>query len=178
VVNLSREVVRVDGGPEAARQAVQSLVWTVTKAADVRRVLVKVEGRTSGTVGGRPLGDLWGPHASPAGLTRDQQVRLAPIALVEPAPSALVAGDRLVVRGEAGVANGVVSLRLRDHEGTVAAQGVASTDVEAPARAPFSGSLAFDPPARQEDWTLEVFEADHADGSVRYAVELPVRVGG
>jgi hypothetical protein len=38
--------------------------------------------------------------------------------------------------------------------------------------------VAFDPPARQEDWTLEVFEADHADGSVRYAVELPVRVGG
>jgi len=42
----------------------------------------------------------------------------------------------------------------------------------------FSGSLAFDPPARQEDWTLEVFEANRADGSVRYSVELPVKVGG
>jgi Immunoglobulin-like domain of bacterial spore germination/Sporulation and spore germination len=178
VVNLSAEAVHVPGGPEAARQSVQALVWTVTKAADLRRVLVKVEGRTSGTVGGRPLGDLWGPHASRDGLTRDQQVRLAPIALVEPVPGALVAGDRLVVRGEAGVANGVVSLRLRDREGTVAAQGFASSDVEAPARAPFSGSLAFDPPARQEDWTLEVFEANQADGSVRYSVELPVRVGG
>ena len=178
VVDLSAEVARVPGGPEAARQAVQALVWTVTRAADLRRVLVKVEGRTSGTVGGRPLGDLWGPHASRDGLTRDQQVRLAPIALVEPVPGALVAGDRLVVRGEAGVANGVVSLRLRDREGTVAAQGFASSDVEARARAPFSGSLAFDPPARQEDWTLEVFEANQADGSVRYSVELPVRVGG
>jgi hypothetical protein len=32
--------------------------------------------------------------------------------------------------------------------------------------------------ARQEDWTLEVFEANRADGSVRYSVELPVKVGG
>jgi hypothetical protein len=75
-------------------------------------------------------------------------------------------------------AGGVVSLRLRDRDGTVAAQGVTSSDVDAPARAPFSGSLAFDPPAGQEDWTLEVFEANRADGSVRYAVELPVKVGG
>ena len=178
VVDLSGEVVRVPGGPEAARQAVQALVWTVTKAADVRRVLVKVEGRTSGTVGGRPLGDLWGPHASREGLTRDERLRLAPIVLLEPVPGTRVAGGRLVVRGEAGVAHVVVSLRLRDREGTVAAQGFTSSDVEAPARAPFSGSLAFDPPARQEDWTLEVFEANRADGSVRYSVELPVKVGG
>jgi hypothetical protein len=178
VVNLSPEAVRVPGGPEAARQAVQALVWTVTKTADLRRVLIKVDGQTSGEVGGRPLSDLWGSHASREGLTRDEGLRLAPIALVEPVPGARVAGGRVVVRGEAAVAGGVVSLRLRDRDGTVAAQGVTSSDVDAPARAPFSGSLAIDPPARQEDWTLEVFEANRADGSVRYSVELPVKVGG
>jgi Immunoglobulin-like domain of bacterial spore germination/Sporulation and spore germination len=178
LVDLSREAVQVPGGAEAARLSVQALVWTVTKAADVRRVLVKVEGRTSGEVDGRPLGDLWGPRASPDGLTRDDGVRLAPIALLEPVPGARVDGARVVVRGEACVAHGVVSLRLRDREGTVAAQGFTSSDAAPPVRAPFSGSLAFDPPAREEDWTLEVFEASPADGSVRYSVELPVRVGG
>jgi hypothetical protein len=178
VVDLSREAVRIPGGAEAARLSVQALVWTVTKAADVRRVLVKVEGRTAGELDGRVLADLWGPRASGKGLTRDERLPLAPIVLVEPVPGARVTGGRVVVRGEAAVANGVVSLRLRDREGTVAAQGFTSSDVDAPARAPFSGSLAFEPPARAEDWTLEVFEASAGDGSVRYSFELPVRVGG
>jgi hypothetical protein len=178
VVDLSREAVRVAGGPKAAQQAVQALVWTVTRAADVKRVLVKVEGRTAGEVDGRPLGDLWGPHASPAGLTRDDHARVAPIALVEPLPGARVQGDRVVVRGEASVARGVVSLRLRDSAGTVAAQGFSDAVAAAPARTPFSGSLAFDPPAGPELWVLEVFAASPADGSVGYSVEVPVRVGG
>ncbi len=178
VVDLSREAARVAGGPKAAQQAVQALVWTVTRAADVKRVLVKVEGRTAGEVEGRPLGDLWGPHASPAGLTRDEHVRVAPIALVEPVPGARVEGGRVVVRGEASVARGVVSLRLRDSAGTVAAQGSSDAVAGAPARTPFSGSLAFDPPTRSELWVLEVFEASPVDGSVGYSVELPVRVGG
>ncbi|HEX6678825.1 MAG TPA: GerMN domain-containing protein [Actinomycetes bacterium] len=178
VVDLSREAARVAGGPEAAQQAMQALVWTVTRAADVKRVLVKVEGRTAGAVDGRLLGDLWGAHASPAGLTRDEHARVAPIALVEPVPGARVEGGRVVVRGEASVARGVVSLRLRDSAGTVAAQGFGDAVAAAPARTPFSGSLAFDPPARSELWVLEVFEASRVDGSVGYSVELPVRVGG
>ena len=178
VVNLSREAAQVGGGPKAARLAVQALVWTVTRAADVRRVLVKVEGRTAGEVDGRLLGDLWGPHASPAGLTRDERVPVAPIALVEPVPGARVHGGRVVVRGEASVARGMVSLRLRDSAGTVAAQGFSDAAVGAPARTPFSGSLAFDQPARAELWVLEVFEASPVDGSVGYSVELPVKVGG
>jgi hypothetical protein len=32
----------------------------LTKTADLRRVLVKVDGQASGEVGGRPLSDLWG----------------------------------------------------------------------------------------------------------------------
>ncbi len=178
VVNLSREAAQVAGGPKAARLAVQALVWTVTRAADVRRVLVKVEGRTAGEVDGRLLGDLWGPHASPAGLTRDERVPVAPIALVEPVPGARVHGGRVVVRGEASVVRGMVSLRLRDSAGTVAAQGFSDAAVGAPARTPFSGSLAFDQPARAELWVLEVFEASPVDGSVGYSVELPVKVGG
>jgi hypothetical protein len=172
VVDLSREAVA--GGPGA----VQALVWTVTKAADVRRVQVTVEGRTAGQVDGRSLAGLWGRRASPAGLTRDEHARIAPVALVEPVPGATVAGGRLVVRGQASVARGIVSLRLRDGGGTVVAQGFSSAPVEAPARAPFSGSLAFEPPRRRQLWFLEVFEASPVDGSVRYSVELPVRVGG
>src|SRR6266498_820774 len=164
VVNLSREAAQVAGGPKAARLAVQALV--------------KVEGRTAGEVDGRLLGDLWGPHASPAGLTRDERVPVAPIALVEPVPGARVHGGRVVVRGEASVVRGMVSLRLRDSAGTVAAQGFSDAAVGAPARTPFSGSLAFDQPARAELWVLEVFEASPVDGSVGYSVELPVKVGG
>jgi Immunoglobulin-like domain of bacterial spore germination/Sporulation and spore germination len=179
VVDLSGEAAQVSGGPKVAQQAVQALVWTVMRAAHVRRVLVKVEGRTSGEVGGRDLADLWGPRANPAGLTLDEHTPLAPIALVEPVPGGRVEGGRVVVRGEASVRRGVVSLRLRDHGGTVVAQGFTNGgELEAPARAPFSGSLAFEPPSRQEFWTLEVFEANVADGSVRYSVELPVKVGG
>jgi hypothetical protein len=86
-------------------------------------------------------------------------------------------GDRDQVRRHAP-ARGVVSLRLRDSTGTVAAQGFSDAVAGAPARTPFSGSLAFEPPADSELWVLEVFEASPVDGAVGYSVELPVRVGG
>jgi hypothetical protein len=178
VLDLSREAAGVAGGPKAAQQAMQALVWTVTRAADVKRVLVRVEGRISGDVEGRSLADLWGPHASRAGLTRDERMPLAPIALLSPVPGADVRSGLVVVRGEASVTRGVVSLRLRDGTGTVAAQGFTNAAAPAPARTMFSGSLAFDPPTRPELWVLEVFEASPVDGSVRYSVELPVKVGG
>jgi hypothetical protein len=176
-VDLSREVTGVARG-EPSEYAVQALVWTVTRAGDARRVLVEVEGRSAGVVDGRPLSDLWGGRGSAAGLVRDRGVRLAPVALTEPLPGARVEGDRIVVKGEASVLDGIVSLRLVDTAGAVAAQGFTSAEGAAPRRAPFSASLAFDPPATTEQWTLQVFEASPDDGTVRYSVLVPVRVGG
>src|SRR5215203_5746859 len=84
--------------PGAARRwPLQALVHTLTQFPTVRRVLVRADGR---------------PVSKPLG--RDTSLRLAPIALAEPAPGALVKGDQLVVKGEASVYEGTVSLRLRD----------------------------------------------------------------
>ena len=175
-VDLSREVVGVRRG-EPTRYAVQALVWTVTRAEDVRRVLVQVQGRTAGEVDGRTLADLWGGKGSPAGLVRDLTIRLAPLGLTQPSPGMWVGGDRIVVKGEACVPHGVVSLRLWDATGKVAAQGFTTADGSKPSRVPFTASLAFDPPAKAVDWTLEVFEASPRDGSARYSVLVPVKVG-
>ncbi len=175
-LDLSREVVGVQAG-EPTQYAMQALVWTVTRAEDVRRVLVQVEGRASGEVGGRQLADLWGGRGSQAGLVRDRTVRLAPLGLTEPSPGGRVEGDRIVIKGEASVPGGVVSLRLWDSAGRVAAQGFTTTGAGAPSRVPFTASLGFDPPATAADWTLEVFEADPKDGSARYSVHIPVKVG-
>ena len=126
----------------------------------MRRVLVRSDGRAIS----RPL-------------ARDTALPLAPIALAEPAPGALVEGDRLVVKGEASVYEGTVSLRLRDDRGQVMAQGHATAAEGAPGRGPFSGLLSFTPPASPHSWTVEAFEVSAEDGAIVYSVQLPVWVG-
>jgi germination protein M len=147
-------------GPRASPWALQALVHTLTQFPAVRRVLVKVEGRA-----------VTRPTA------RDRALPLAPIALAEPAPGALVKGSRLVVKGEASVYEGTVSLRLRDDRGQVMAQGHATAAEGAPGRGPFSGALSFTPPAAPHAWTLEAFEVSAENGEIVYSVELPVWVG-
>jgi germination protein M len=142
------------------RWPLQALVHTLTQFPTVRRVLVKADGRAVG-----------GP------LARDPALPLAPIALAEPAAGALVKGDRLVVRGEASVYEGTVSLRLRDDRGQVMAQGHATAAVGAPGRGQFSGALSFTPPAASHSWTLEAFEVSAEDGGILYSVQVPVWVG-
>ena len=142
------------------RWPLQALVHTLTQFPTVQRVLVRVGGRAVD----RPL-------------TRDTSLPLAPIALAEPAPGALVKGDRLVVKGEASVYEGTVSLRLRDDRGQVMAQGHATAAEGAPGRGPFSGALSFTPPAGPHAWTLEAFEVSAEDGQIGYSVQLPVWVG-
>jgi hypothetical protein len=88
-----------------------------------------------------------------------------------------VPGDRLVVTGEASVFEGNVSLRLRDGDGRVTAQGYTTAATGAPGRGPFSGALSFTAPRRPQRWTLEVFEVSAEDGSVVYWVHVPVLVG-
>jgi hypothetical protein len=81
-VDLSREVLRrPSGDPE--QYPLQALVHTVTQFRTVKRVLVTVEGRASGTVAGRSLAEFW-DLAPGEPLARDPGVRLAPIALLTP----------------------------------------------------------------------------------------------
>jgi germination protein M len=148
------------GAGGAGRWPLQALVHTLTQFPTVRRVRVRVEGRA-----------VAGP------LARDTSLPLAPIALAEPAPGALVKGSRLVVKGEASVYEGTVSLRLRDDRGQLMAQGHATAAVGAPGRGPFAGALSFTPPTTPHAWTLEAFEVDVEDGAIGYSVQLPVWVG-
>jgi germination protein M len=106
-------------------------------------------------------------------LTRDPALPLAPIALAEPAAGTLVKGDRLVVKGEASVYEGTVSLRLRDDRGQVMAQGYATAAEGTPGRGPFSGALTFTGPAASHSWTVEAFEVSAEDGEIVYSVQLP-----
>jgi Immunoglobulin-like domain of bacterial spore germination/Sporulation and spore germination len=175
-VDLSREVLRGRPG-DPQRYPLQALVYTVTQFRTVKRVVVAVEGRASGAVAGVPLAEFW-DVAPGKPLARDPAVRLAPISLVAPGPGTVIQDGRLVVTGEASVHEGTVSLRLRDGDGRVQAQGYTTAATAAPRRGPFSGALTFAAPARSQRWTLEVFEVSAADGSVVYWVHVPVWVGG
>jgi germination protein M len=159
-VEAGTATVDLSGTGRVSRWPLQALVHTLTQFPTVRRVLVRVDGRAVG----RPLG-------------RDRALPLAPIALAEPAPGALVRGERLVVRGEASVYEGTVSLRLRDDRGQIMAQGHATAAEGAPGRGPFSGALRFTPPAAPHPWTVEAFEVSAEDGQIVYSVSLPVWVG-
>jgi germination protein M len=158
-IDLSAAALPAIAGPDR-RWAVQALVHTATQFPKVQRVEVQVEGEA-----------VAGPVA------RDPSLPLAPIVVVEPAAGALVEGDRLVVKGDASVYEGTVSLRLRDHRGQVMAQGYATAAEGAPGRGAFAGALRFIPPASSQDWTLEAFEASPENGDILYAVRLPVWVG-
>jgi germination protein M len=173
-VDLSRQALRAvagDGYP------IQALVWTATQATRVKRVVVRVEGRQAGTLGGRPVARLLGVGAGGRELVRDRRARLAPILLDEPGPRATVRGGRLLVRGRARVAGGIVGLRLRDATGTVVAQSYAEVPPDAAGWAEFSGALGFDPPARQALWSVEAYAVSPTDGSVTYSAAGAVLVG-
>ena len=146
-------------GGTAGRWRLQALAHTLAQFPTVRRVKVEREGRA-----------VAGP------LTPDP-AHLAPIALASPAPGVQVRGDRLVVKGEASVFEGTVSLRLRDDRGKVMAQSYATAAQGAPGRGPFSGALSFTPPATSRPWTLDAFEVSPEDGEITYAVTVPVWVG-
>jgi germination protein M len=146
-------------GARARRWPLQAVVHTVAQFPTVERVVVRV--------GGKAIGPL----------TRDPDLPLAPIALAEPAPGALVTGGRLVVKGEASVYEATVGLRLRDDHGQVMAQGHATATRGAPGRGPFAGALSFTAPATSHPWTLEAFEVSPEDGAITYAVQVPVWVG-
>jgi hypothetical protein len=173
-VNLSRQAL---GAASRDGYPLQALVWTVTQLPAVKRVVVQVEGRTSGSLGGRSVAALLGVGAGGRQLVRDRSLRLAPILLDEPGPRAAVAGAWVVARGAARVASGTVGLRLRDGTGRVVSQGFATLAASPPAWSRFSGALTFTPPSRRQLWEMEAFEASPVDASVTYSVCVPVWVG-
>lgn len=174
VVNLSREAL---GAANADGYALQTLVWTVTQLPEVRGVVVRVEGRSGGLLGGRSVVALLGVGRGGRRLVRDRSLRLAPILLRDPAPRAAVAGDRVVARGEARVVGGAVGLRLRDGSGRVVSQGFATLASSPPAWGRFSGALVFTAPRGRQLWRVEAFEVSPVDASVTYSVVVPIWVG-
>ena len=82
-----------------------------------------------------------------------------------------------MVKGEASVYEGTVSLRLRDDRGQVMAQGYTTAAEDAPGRGPFSAALTFTPPAAPHAWTVEAFEVSAEDGRIVSSVHLPIWVG-
>ncbi len=173
-VNLSHQALDAAG---ADGYPVQALVWTITDLSPLKRVVVQVEGRTSGMLGGRSLARLLGVGAGGRELVRDRAVRRAPILLSAPGPRAVVAGNRVVAKGHACVMAGTVGLRLHDQTGRVVSQGFATLASSAPEWGLFSGALTFAPPPRQQLWTLEAFETSPTDASVTYSVSVAVWVG-
>ncbi len=174
-VSLSREAL---GAASSEGYALQALVWTVTQVRSVKRVVILVEGRSDGSLDGRPLAALLGPGTGRRQLVRDQSMRLVPILLDEPSPRTAVAGGRVVARGEACVSSGMVGLRLRDGSGRVVSQGFATLATSPPVWGRFSGALQFTPPPSQQLWHVEAFETSPIDASVTYSVVAPVWVGG
>jgi len=173
-VDLSRQAL---GGASGDGYAMQALVWTITQVPRVKRVVVEVEGRSTGDLGGRPLSKLLGVGAGGRELVRDRDARLAPILLTEPAPRGAVDGGRVVAKGQARVAAGMVGLRLRDLAGRIVSQGYAALPSRTRGWAAFSGALTFVPPPKPQLWTVEAFEASPTDASVTYSVAVPVWVG-
>jgi spore germination protein GerM len=173
-VNLSRQAL---GGASGDGYALQALVWTVTQVPRVKRVVVEVEGRTTGVLGGQPLSRLLGLGAGGRELVRDRGARLAPILLAEPLPRGAADGGRLVAKGQARVATGPVGLRLHDLDGRVVSQSYATLPSSGPGWAAFSGALTFVPPRTPQLWTVEAFLASPTDASVTYWVAVPIWVG-
>jgi Sporulation and spore germination/Immunoglobulin-like domain of bacterial spore germination len=173
-VNLSAKALGASAGDG---YPVQALVWTATQVPGVSRVVVQVEGRTDGTVAGSAVSRLLGVGAGGRELVRDQRVRIAPVQLDQPASETAIEGVRVVIKGQARVAGGMVGLRMRDRSGTVVSQGYAVLGATPPAWGAFSGALTFAPPAKPQLWTVEAFEVDPASAAITYRVAVPVWVG-
>lgn len=173
-VNLSAKAL---GASDGDGYPVQALVWTATQVPPISRVVVQVEGRTDGTVAGRPVQGLLGVGAGGRELVRDQRTRIAPVQLDQPASETAIEGARVVIKGQARVAGGMVGLRMRDRSGKVVSQGYAVLGATPPAWGAFSGALTFVPPPKPQLWTVEAFEVDPASASITYRVAVSVWVG-
>jgi hypothetical protein len=177
-LDLSSDVLAWQGTAEDAWYSVQALTRTLASTGRVDRVRVRVEGRSTGRLAGHDVAELWTGIGLDKPVQPDPSARLAPIILAQPRPGSAVTDGRLLIQGEASTGQGTVSLRLRDADGQVVAQNFTTAEEKAPKRGAFSVALPFTPPRRPAVWTLEVFEADPAGGTITYQVTVPVQVGG
>lgn len=162
-VDLSRDVLGANAGAAFEAASVQQLVHTVTAAApSVRGVRILVEGRSSGTVDGREIADLWG-HG---GLRGQPFVRaphaeiLGPVWVFEPTEGATVERS-FDITGEATVFEGTVSWELR-RGAAVIARGFATASTGAPGRGKWTARV---PAPAAGDYELRAFESSAEDGA-------------
>lgn len=163
-VDLSREALLGSAGSAYEFASVQQLVWTVT-AADptVNYVRVLIEGKSSGTVGGRDIRDFWGAGGlAYQPLRRQPQVdMLAPVWVLQPVSGARV-GPNVTISGTESVFEGVVHWEVRSAGALVRRGSV--TGVGAPARGRWSTTVRL----AAGSYVVRAFAASPKDGSVTF----------
>lgn len=163
-VNLSREALRGSAGSAYELASVQQLVWTVIAAApSVQRVRVLIEGKSSGRIDGRDIGDFWGAGGlAVQPLRRAAQYEiLGPVWVLQPVTAATVGRD-VTISGTESAFEGTVSWEVRSG-GTVVKRGSA-TGVGAPARGPWSVTVRLAPGS----YTVRGYVSSAKDGSVTF----------
>lgn len=163
-IDLSREALGGSAGSAFELASLQQLVWTVTAAApSVQRVRVLVEGKSSGTVGGREIADFWGAGGlASQPLRRSVQYEiLGPVWLLTPTQGATV-GRQVRFGGTESVFEGTVTWEVT-RGGAVVQRGFA-TGVGAPGRGPWNGSVTLAPGS----YLLRAYESSAEDGSVTF----------
>ena len=178
-VDWNADVLTGTGGARVEQLAIQSIVYTLTEFASIKKVRFTVEGKSSGTASnGRTIEDFWG-HVGLAGQPWDRDVDyevLAPITLWTPLEDTASSGS-LKLNGLAQTFEANVGIILRNAAGKIVVQTHTTALEAAPAREPFSKKITFTPPASPQTWTLEVFESSAMDGEMVFVEDRSIKVG-
>lgn len=169
IVDWSAEVLEASVGSTEETLGIQQALYTLLRLnAGVRRLELRVEGKTRGTASnGRRIEDWWGHVGLQDQPFSPMDHVEASIAVWAPIDGTRV-GRRLIAEGEASTFEANVGIRLRNAAGRV----VRSTSTTATAGPPERGSwrivlsLTGLAPGR---YTFEAYEASAKDGSVTFA---------
>lgn len=166
-------------GADVENLAIQSIVYTLTEFPTIAKVRFTVEGRDSGAASnGKLIEDFWG-HVGLAGQPWDRDPAidiLEPITLWTPVEGAASSGS-LKLTGLASTFEANVAIFLRDAKGKIVVQTSTTAAEAAPARAPFSKTITFNPPTTTQQWTVQVVEHSMEDGSVFFMEDRTITVG-
>ncbi len=178
-VDWNADVLKSSGGGVVENLAIQSIVYTLTEFPTITKVRFTVEGKASGPASnGMQIEDFWG-HAGLAGQPWDRDPAidvLEPITVWTPLEGATSSGT-LTVTGLASTFEANVAIILRDAKGKIVVQTSTTAADAAPARAPYSKTISFNPPTSTEQWTLQVIEHSPMDGSVFFMEDRTISVG-
>ncbi|HWG99723.1 MAG TPA: GerMN domain-containing protein [Pilimelia sp.] len=148
---------------EAARIAVQQLVWTATAASGRAGVRLRLDGR--------PVDRLWGLAATGGTLRRAPAADVVgPVWLIGPQHGAVVA-RRFTVHVSGVVYEATAQLRVRQGSRTVH-ERVLTLDRGAPAQGEIRVELTLVP----GDYVIEAYAASAVDGSVQHLDDHAVTV--